>query len=213
MDTSAFSLSAFSARSLCVRCAASLALAAAVLIVAPFASAAKADKAEKRAAKREAAMASPSTAATKPADASTDAAGKGKVKPTPEVAQAKSLDRLREKLEVADDSEWSVIQTRIARVEEVQRTLWATGVNNRGGLNLTDKPKGPTATAANPERESIRAAVTDKMPDAEIKSRLSRAHEIQQQNEAQLAKAQSELRAVLSVRQEAIVVVAGLLPP
>jgi hypothetical protein len=32
-------------------------------------------------------------------------------------------------------------------------------------------------------------------------------------NEARLAKAQAELRAVLTVRQEAVAVLAGLLPP
>lgn len=53
----------------------------------------------------------------------------------------------------------------------------------------------------------------DKLPDAEIKSRLDRAHEVQQQKEAQLARAQADLRAVLTVRQEAVAVLAGLLPP
>ena len=36
-------------------------------------------------------------------------------------------------------------------------------------------------------------AVRDKLPDAEIKARLARAHDVHRQNEAKLAKAQEEL--------------------
>jgi tRNA A37 methylthiotransferase MiaB len=58
----------------------------------------------------------------------------------------------------------------------------------------------------------LRAAITDKLPDAEVKSRLERLREVRKQNEAKVAKAQEELRAVLSVRQEAVAVMFGLLP-
>jgi hypothetical protein len=50
------------------------------------------------------------------------------------------------------------------------------------------------------------------MPDAEIKLRLDRVRETRKANEAKLSKAQEDLRAVLSVRQEAVAVVFGLLP-
>ena len=43
--------------------------------------------------------------------------------------------------------------------------------------------------------------------------RLARVHEIYLRKEADLRKAQGELRAVLTIRQEAIAVMAGLLPP
>jgi hypothetical protein len=55
-------------------------------------------------------------------------------------------------------------------------------------------------------------AIRDKLPDAEIKSRLDRVREVRKASEAKLAKAQDELRAVLSVRQEAVAVMFGLLP-
>jgi hypothetical protein len=66
--------------------------------------------------------------------------------------------------------------------------------------------------AANPELDALRTAVTDNMPDAEIKARLDRLREVRKQNEAKLAKAQEDLRAVLTVRQEAMAVMTGLLP-
>ena len=58
----------------------------------------------------------------------------------------------------------------------------------------------------------LSSAVRDKLPDAEIKTRLERLREVRKDNEAKLAKAQEELRAVLSVRQEAVAVLFGLLP-
>jgi adenosyl cobinamide kinase/adenosyl cobinamide phosphate guanylyltransferase len=75
------------------------------------------------------------------------------------------------------------------------------------------KKSSRSGPSAHPEQEALRLAVKDKLPDAEIKARLDRAHEVQQQKEAQLARAQADLRAVLTVRQEAVAVLAGLLPP
>lgn len=124
-------------------------------------------------------------------------------------AESRQLTRLRERLGVTDDAEWAVVAERIAKVEEARR-------------NLAQDPNASRPNAANARRngrptgsdyDALRAAVTDQYPDAEIKARLARAHEARQKNEAQLLQAQTELRAVLSVRQEAIVVMAGLLPP
>lgn len=181
----------------------------ALVAPSPWAMAAKPGKEEKRAAKREAAMANTDgeAKAKTPADA-----GETKGKSNADTAQARVMDRLRTKLEIKDDEEWAVISARIARVEELQRSAWSGGVNNRGVISLGEKNKGAGASA-NADREALRAAVTDKLPDAEIKSRLSRAHEMRQQSEAALAQAQQDLRSVVSVRQEAVLVVAGLLPP
>ena len=61
-----------------------------------------------------------------------------------------------------------------------------------------------------PEVAALTAAVTEKLPDAEIKTRLERLREMRKDSEAKLAKAQEELRGVLSVRQEAMLVIGGL---
>ena len=57
------------------------------------------------------------------------------------------------------------------------------------------------------------ADARDKLTDAEIRLRLARAHEVHEQHQAKLAQAQASLRAVLTVRQEAVAVTYGLLPP
>lgn len=187
---------------------------------APLSAAVKPTKEEKRAAKREAIASDAGTTAKTPTDAdgnpAPEAADKAKGKNnTPETAQARTLEKLRTKLEITDDGEWTIIAERIAKVEEVKRSMWTSAGPGRNGLAPAAKAKGAsnTLTSANTDRAAINSAVTDKLPDAEIKSRLLRAHDIQQQNEVALAKAQSELRAVLTVRQEAVMVLAGLLAP
>lgn len=113
---------------------------------------------------------------------------------------ARGLTRLREAMRVTDDAEWAVIAERIAAVQAVGG---AAGVKDKA------KPAGAERTA----QEALRAAVRDGLPDAELRLRLARAHELHREREARLARARAELRAVLTVRQEAVVVLAGLLDP
>jgi hypothetical protein len=115
-------------------------------------------------------------------------------------ATARSLTRLREALRVTDDAEWAVISARIAAVQ---------AAGNGAGPKDKAKPAGAERTA----QDALRAAVRDGLPDAEIRLRLARAHELHREREAQLERARAELRAVLTVRQEAVAVLAGLLEP
>lgn len=129
--------------------------------------------------------------------------------------EARALAKLRERLAVEEDDEWAVIAERVTKVETLRRSL-AVGPNGpRAGAAAGDKAKrnARPAGSTNPEMDALRAAVGDQYPDAEIKSRLARAHETYLRKEADLRKAQGELRAVLTIRQEAIAVMAGLLPP
>jgi len=123
--------------------------------------------------------------------------------------EAKSLAKLRERLEVTDDAEWAIIVERIKKVEEMRRLVSTGASGGRGGPVVAEKSKRTSA----PEQNALRSAVTDKLPDAEIRLRLARAHEVHQHNEAKLFQAQADLRAILTVRQEAVAVMVGLLPP
>ena len=143
---------------------------------------------------------------------------------SPEDMQARLLTALRERLEITDDEEWKLISDRITKLNELRRNAGGGpgmmafagrgpqtggGDNNRGG----DANRGGRGTrAGSAEMTALQTAVRDKLPDAEIKSRLDRVRDTRKENEAKLAKAQEELRAVLTVRQEATAVVFGLLP-
>lgn len=141
----------------------------------------------------------------------------------PQDMQARMLTAMRERLEVPDDDEWKVISERIMKVMEIRRTtsggMGGGFMFGRGGGPGGGGPGGGGDTAGrggrggnNTEAAALSAALRDKLPDAEIKSRLERLRDARKENEAKLAKAQEDLRAVLSIRQEAMAVVAGLLP-
>ncbi|MSU48727.1 MAG: hypothetical protein EXS37_06520 [Opitutus sp.] len=169
---------------------------------------AKPSKAESRDLKRE--MIADTTGA-KPSKRDDPGSAKGG-RSTPADAQARIMAKLRERLDVNDDAEWDIISNRIARVDELRRNLWTGSAGSRGSPSMADKSKR-SSKSAHPEQDALRSALGDKLPDAEIEVRLARAREVYREAEFRLAKAQAELRAVLTVRQEAEAVVIGLLPP
>lgn len=131
--------------------------------------------------------------------------------------QDRMLGALREQFGVTDDAEWAVIAERVMKVSELRRSTTGSIFSSRGSSSpgaTDDKGKRSyrPSGAGNPEQDALRTALKDQLPDAEIKARLTRLRETRKQNEAKLAMAQEELRAVLSIRQEAVAVIYGLLP-
>lgn len=123
----------------------------------------------------------------------------------PAEMQARMLTALRTQMDVTDDAEWALISERLQKVVDMRRNqLVASFAGGRGGA-------GRFGGQADPEADALRAAITDKLPDAEIKSRLGHLRDARKQNEAKIEQAREDLRAVLSVRQEAVLVMAGLL--
>lgn len=179
-----------------------LLFAAASLVSASPVFAAKPNKAEAREQKREA-------AGNDTANGKNTRADKTAATSDPD---SRLMTRLREQMEITDDTEWALIAERIKNVDEVRRAF--ANSNARVPLATGDKAKAnPRATSAAPEQDALRSAVSDRLPDAEIRARLARAHEVYQRNESRLEKARAELRSVLTIRQEAVAVMAGLLPP
>jgi Spy/CpxP family protein refolding chaperone len=137
----------------------------------------------------------------------------------PQEMQARMLSGLRERMGVTNDDEWTVISDRLTKVMELRRAsgggLGGFMFGGRGGDTSRGGDRSSSSrsrSGSNTDVAALTAAVTDKLPDAEIKARLDRVREQRKENEAKLAKAQEELRAVLSVRQEAMLVLGGLLP-
>uniref|UniRef100_UPI0039C960C0 hypothetical protein n=1 Tax=Horticoccus sp. 23ND18S-11 TaxID=3391832 RepID=UPI0039C960C0 len=147
--------------------------------------------------------------------------------------QARMLTQLRERLEVTDDEEWKVISDRIAKVNELRRSAPGAGGGigafmgrggpggpgggpgggaPGGGGDTSGRGRGTRTGGGSTEMTALASALRDKLPDAEVKSRLDRVRELRKENELKLTKAQEELRVVLSVRQEATAVMFGLLP-
>jgi hypothetical protein len=139
--------------------------------------------------------------------------------------QQQRLDRTKERLEITDDTEWNAIKPLVEKVMTAQQSVIADrmrgafGGRNRGGGNGgTDQNNGgggggnrfgggtPSA-----EAEALRKAIDSKASNSELKTAIAKYVESRKTKQADLDKAQADLRKVLSVRQEAIATEAGLL--
>jgi hypothetical protein len=134
----------------------------------------------------------------------------------PQQMQQQMLERLRDQFGVTDDAEWKLISDKITTVSDLRRSVGGFGGRGgpgggRGGDN-GGGGGGSRRGGGSPEADALRQAVSDNLPEAEIKSRLARLRETRKANEEKLQKAQEDLRALLSVKQEAVAVMYGLLP-
>ena len=138
------------------------------------------------------------------------------------------LDNYRNQLTITNDAEWGVIQEKIQKVLEARQE---TGFGGMGGMigmfGRGPRPGGDTAAPGpagagrrglaafggtpNPEEEALQKAIDSGASNPELKAALAKLIEARKARQAKLEKAQDELRQVLSVRQEAIVSLGGLL--
>lgn len=142
----------------------------------------------------------------------------------PEQMRQRLAERLREQLDVKNDDEWKVISERIERVNQARRELgvggfgaFGLGRGGRGGPGGGEAPAGDQGRRRgfggerSPEAEALRKAIEAQASTEEIKAKLAKYREARKEKEARLEQAQEELRKVLTVKQEAAAVLAGLL--
>ena len=149
----------------------------------------------------------------------------------PEQMRQRMTDRIREQLEITNDDEWKIIQARVEKVMAARRETSSVGSSfsfmrgmrsDRGGSpsdqNQADSNRrrdrereGRFGGEQSPEAEALQKAIESKASAEEIKSKLARLREVRKEKEANLEKAQEDLRKVLSARQEAAAVLLGLL--
>lgn len=135
------------------------------------------------------------------------------------------IDRYKERMEVTDDAEWKLISAAIGKVFDAQRDLMSDrmrgmfgGRRNRGGNGDTSSTSSSDNAnrrsrfgTPSQEAEDLQKAIDSKAPADEIKAKLAKLREANATKEANLAKAQDELKALLTSRQEAVAVLGGLL--
>jgi hypothetical protein len=137
------------------------------------------------------------------------------------------LDNYKDRLEVTSDAEWQIISDRVGKVIDAQRDTriggfggFGRGGGRRGGQGggaAADTAGGGGGNRPNPfvadnaDVDGLQKAVDGKASSDELKAKLAKVRASIKEKEAALAKAQDELRKVLSVRQEAIAVLSGLL--
>ncbi len=143
----------------------------------------------------------------------------------PEQFRQRMAERIRERLEVKNDDEWKILQARIEKVTQARREVGFGGgfgggaFGRRGGpggggpADNNQQRRGPGGFGAepSPEAEALQKALEGKASNDEIKAKLASLREARKVKEANLEKAQEELRKVLTVRQEAEALLMGLL--
>lgn len=139
----------------------------------------------------------------------------------PEQMRQRMMERIREQLAVKDDSEWGVIESRIKKINDARSGMGRGfggfggpgGPGGQGGQG--GRPGGRQGQGGfgqpNPDAEALQTALDSGASADDIKSKLTAYRASAKQKEAQLEKAQDELRQLLSVKQEARAVLLGLL--
>lgn len=146
----------------------------------------------------------------------------------PEQMRQRMMERYREQLEIKSDDEWKAISPMIEKVNSARRDVMAFGGggfgmfgggrggrdggnsnNNQGG---GERRRGGGFFGEPPaEATALRTAIENKASADDVKAKLAKYRDARKAKEAELTKAQEDLKKVLSVRQEAAAVVAGLL--
>jgi hypothetical protein len=142
-------------------------------------------------------------------------------------------NRIKERLEITDDTEWKAIQPLVQKVMDARRAVpsgmgmggffgggggrrnggdqgggdqaGGGGGRRRGGMG------GMFGAAPSPEAEALQKAIDAKASKSELKAALAKFQEAKKAKQADLEKAQEDLRKVLTARQEAIATVNGWL--
>ncbi len=146
--------------------------------------------------------------------------GRGWRNMDPAQRQQMMMDNLKEDLEITDATEWNAIQPLLKKVMDAQQVVMSErmrGMFGRrggpGGGNAGDQGqrRGGMFGTPSPEAEALQRAVDSKASTAETKAALAKFVDARKGSQANLEKAQSELRQVLTVRQEAILTLRGML--
>jgi len=134
--------------------------------------------------------------------------------------QQRIMDNIKDQLGFTNDTDWSAVQPLVQKVMDAQRDARGAGMGrmfgrgNRGGggdQGGGNNRRGFFGGTPSPEAEALQKAIDDNAPAGQIKDLLAKYQASQKDKQAKLAAAQDNLRAVLSVKQEAQATLLGLL--
>lgn len=135
-----------------------------------------------------------------------------------QMIQQRMMEMLRERLVVTNDAEWRVVEQRLSKVLRLRMEAAADGVGmmgmgrmafGRGGFGGRGGGlRGLQAILGepSPEARALQQAIENNVPTDQLKGALARYREARQRKQEEVAKAREQLRQVLTLRQEAILV-------
>lgn len=130
------------------------------------------------------------------------------------------MERVQDELGLTNDTDWSAVQPLVQKVMDAQRDARGGGMGrmfggrNRGGQGGQGGQgggRGGFFGQPSPEADALQKAIDDDAPAGQIKDLLAKYKVSQKAKQAKLVAAQSDLRAVLTVKQEASATLMGLL--
>jgi len=127
-------------------------------------------------------------------------------------------DNMRYTLMVTNDDEWTVILPRLMKVIQLKAQMdaaaFAEMYSNMSGGNRGSAVRAAASAIGidnDPNEQSLTKALTDEAPLPELKSAMARLRNSRKAKRDELTRAQTDLQAVVSVRQEAILLSRGYL--
>jgi hypothetical protein len=144
--------------------------------------------------------------------------GMGRGNWDPAQMQQRMMDGIKDQLGFTNDTDWSAVQPLVQKVMDARRDMGTGagmarmfGRGNRGGGEGGGNRRGFFGGTRSPEAESLQKAIDDNAPAAQINDLLAKYEASQKAKQAKLTSAQEDLRAVLTIKQEAQATLLGLL--
>lgn len=143
----------------------------------------------------------------------------------PEQMRQRMMDRMKEQLDIKDDAEGKLIMGKVEKVMEARREVARYGGGGFGGFGRgPGGPGGPGGGGQGgqgggrrggfgepaPEQEALSKAIEAKASKEELKTAVEKYRAARKSAEEKLQAAQDDLKKVLSVKQEAAALMAGL---
>jgi len=126
--------------------------------------------------------------------------------------QQRMMDRYKQDLGFTNDTDWSAVQPLVQKVADARREVdMGRFAGFRGGRGGRGGGGGGFNAPTDPDREALQQALDSNAPAAQVKTLLDKYRTSQKAKQAKLESAQADLKKVLSQKQEASAVLAGLI--
>jgi hypothetical protein len=141
----------------------------------------------------------------------------------PQQIKQRAMELVRNKLVITNDAEWAVIEVRLTNVVQIKMQTMLGGNGRLGGMRFGGNGGGPNGGGLDqivrellgiepmPEAEALQKAIDNHASKAELKDVLAKYVAARKKKQAELEKAQASLREVLTLHQEATLLVLGIL--
>jgi hypothetical protein len=136
----------------------------------------------------------------------------------PAQMQVRMLERIQEDFGFTNDTEWEAVKPLFQKVMEARQEAMASQMGGMGRMfrprnndQGNNRPRGGMFGQPSPEQEALQKAIDDNAPSAQIKDLLTKYQTSVKAKQAKFEAAQTDLRKVLSTKQEAQATLMGLL--